>query len=58
MQDGVTEGVDLAVGDDGLVGEADELGPADQVGGGESALHPGFVLGHAVAGEIVEPSRF
>jgi hypothetical protein len=26
VQDGVTESVDLAVGDDGLVGKADELG--------------------------------
>jgi hypothetical protein len=58
VQDLVAEGVDLAAGDDGVVGEAGELRPADQVGAGQDDFEPGVVLGAVVAGQVAQPSRF
>ena len=54
-QDGLAEGVYLAVGYHRDVGEADELGPADEVGRGEHELESCLVLWHGPAGEVGQP---
>ena len=55
VQDPVAEGVDLAAGQGGGVGEADLLGPADQVDRGEDDFEPGVVLAPGTAGQVAQP---
>ena len=55
VHDAVSEVGDLAVGQVGLVVEADQFGPGDQIGGGQHAFQPGVVLGHFFAGQVTQP---
>jgi len=58
VQDGVTEGVDLAVGDDGLVGEADELGPADQSAAARAHSIQALFSATPSQGKLLSPAAF
>ena len=57
VQDPVTEGVDLAAGQLGGVGEPDQLGPGDQVSGSQHDLQPGGVGLKIMAGQVSLPGR-
>ena len=57
MQHPVAEGVDLAAGQLGGVGEPDQLGPGDQVSGSQHDLQPGGVGLKIMAGQVSLPGR-
>ena len=52
MQDPVAEGVDLAVGQIRLLGEADQFGPGHQIGGGQDDFQPGGIRLGPVTGQV------
>jgi hypothetical protein len=58
MQDPVAEGVDLAAGQFGDVGESDELGPGDQIGGCQDDFQPGGIGVEVVAGQVGQAGGF